>query len=202
MDKEKGQILLKLARKAIAESLNIETHGPDDLNGDLNGDLSGAITDKIFNDHQGTFVTLTLNKQLRGCIGNLSADKSVIEGIKDNAINAAFHDPRFPPLTKGELNNVEIEISLLSKAEKLEYHDGEDLLKKLKPGIDGVIIRKGHYSSTFLPQVWDQLPDKQSFLEHLCQKAGLPSDEWRRPGLDVMVYQVQYLREKHTNLHE
>jgi len=187
MDKEQGEILLKLARKTIADSLHIETHESDDLN--------SSLSEGVFNEHRGTFVTLTIDSLLRGCIGNLSADKSIIEGVKDNAINAAFHDPRFPPLSKNELNNVDIEISLLSEPEKLTYQDSEDLLEKLRPGIDGVIIRKGPYSSTFLPQVWDQLPNKQSFLEHLCQKAGLPSDEWRRPELEVMVYQVQYFEE-------
>ena len=189
MDKEKGKILLKLARQTIAHSLDLDTNESDSQNVDL--------SDKLFTEHRGTFVTLTMDNQLRGCIGNLSSDKSIIEGVRDNAINAAFHDPRFPQLSKNELNNITIEISLLSEPEKLVYHDGDDLLEKLKPGIDGVIIRKGPYSSTFLPQVWDQLPDKQSFLRHLCQKAGLSPDEWRRPGLEIMVYQVQYFEEEH-----
>jgi AmmeMemoRadiSam system protein B/AmmeMemoRadiSam system protein A len=187
MNKKQGKTLLQLARKTIADRLNI----PAQVLIDDNSDLS----DKAFDEHRGTFVTLTINNRLRGCIGNLSAEKSIIEGIRDNAVNAAFHDPRFPPLSKSEFNKVDIEISLLSEPKKLEYQNSDDLLEKLRPNIDGVIIRKGSYSSTFLPQVWDQLPDKQSFLEHLCQKAGLPSDEWRRPGLDVMVYQVQYFEE-------
>ena len=189
MDNEKGDILLKLARKTIADRLNLKTPDSDKLD--------VALSDDIFNTHRGTFVTLTINDQLRGCIGNLSTDNSILDGVKDNAINAAFHDPRFPPLKKNELKNIDIEISLLTEPETLEYHDGDDLLEKLRPNVDGVIIRKGQYSSTFLPQVWDQLPDKQSFLEHLCQKAGLSSDAWRRPGLEVMVYQVQYFEEDH-----
>jgi len=187
MDDEKGDILLKLARKAIAGSLSIQTPDSDKLD--------VALSDDIFNAHRGTFVTLKINNQLRGCIGNLSADKSIIDGVKDNAINAAFHDPRFPSLTKNEFKNIVIEISLLTEPKRLEYHNGDDLLEKLRPTIDGVIIRKGVYSATFLPQVWDQLPDKQSFLVHLCQKAGLPPDAWHRPGLEVMVYQVQYFEE-------
>jgi hypothetical protein len=189
MDKEKGKLLLKLARQTIAHSLNADTNESNDKKIDL--------SDKEFSEHRGTFVTLTMDNQLRGCIGNLSSEKSIAEGVKDNAINAAFHDPRFPPLSIRELNNIDIEISLLTEPERLAYHNGEDLLEKLRPGIDGVIIRKGPYSSTFLPQVWDQLPDKQSFLNHLCQKAGLPADEWRRPGLEVLVYQVQYFEEEH-----
>ncbi|MBC2717669.1 MAG: AmmeMemoRadiSam system protein B [Desulfobacteraceae bacterium] len=189
MDKEKGDILLRLARNTIADSLNIEIAESDEL--------SRALADDIFNSHRGTFVTLKINNQLRGCIGNLSADKSILESVKDNAINAAFHDPRFPSLSKKELDNVDIEISLLTDPQPLEYKDGNDLLDKLRPNVDGVIIRKGVYSATFLPQVWEQLPDKKSFLEHLCQKAGLSSDEWRQPGLEVMVYQVQYFEEDH-----
>jgi hypothetical protein len=189
MDEEKGKILLKLARQTIAHSLNADINESDSQSMDL--------SDKVFTDHRGTFVTLTMNKQLRGCIGNLSSDKSILDGVKDNAINAAFHDPRFPPLSKNEFNKIDIEISILSEPEKLVYHDSSDLLEKLRPGIDGVIIRKGPYSSTFLPQVWDQLPDKKSFLNHLCQKAGLSPDEWRRPGLEVMLYQVQYFEENH-----
>ncbi len=189
MDKEKGDILLKLARKTIADRLNIKTSDSNEPGSEL--------SDDIFNARRGTFVTLKINNQLRGCIGNLSADKTIIEGVKDNALNAAFHDPRFPPLSKDEIRNVDIEISLLTEATIIEYQDEADLLKKLRQNIDGVIIRKGPYSATFLPQVWEQLPDKKSFLEHLCQKAGLPSDEWRRPGLEVMVYQVQYFEEDH-----
>ncbi len=189
MDKGKGDILLKLARKTIADKLDVKTPDTDDL--------GGTLSDDIFNARRGTFVTLTINDQLRGCIGNLAADKSIIDGVKDNAINAAFHDPRFPALSKNELKNVDIEISLLTEPKVLEYQDGDDLLNKLRPNVDGVIIRKGVYSATFLPQVWEQLRDKKSFLEHLCQKAGLPSDAWRRPGLEVMVYQVQYFEEDH-----
>ncbi len=189
MDKEKGDILVKIARKTIADSLNVKSDGTD---------VPGAaLSDDIFNERRGTFVTLKINHQLRGCIGNLSADKSIIEGVKDNALNAAFRDPRFPPLSKDELKKVDIEISLLTDPKILEYQDGEDLLKKLRPNVDGVIIRKGPYSATFLPQVWEQLPDKKSFLDHLCQKAGLPANEWRRSGLEVMVYQVQYFEEDH-----
>ncbi|MCK5783413.1 MAG: AmmeMemoRadiSam system protein A, partial [Desulfobacterales bacterium] len=130
MDNKKGDMLLNLARKTIAGSLNVQLHGSDKP--------AAALSDEIFNTHRGTFVTLTINDQLRGCIGNLSADKSIIDGVKDNAVNAAFHDPRFPPLTKDELKNIVIEISLLTQPETLEYHDGNDLLEKLRPHVDGV----------------------------------------------------------------
>jgi AmmeMemoRadiSam system protein A len=187
MEKEKGDILIKLARKTIAENLGII---PDGV-----GDIDAALKDKAFFDKQGTFVTLTINNQLRGCIGNLSPDKTIREGVEDNAVNAAFYDPRFPALSKKELDAVNIEISLLTKPLPLEFKDAEDLLARLRPGIDGLIIRKGGRSATFLPQVWEQLPDKKMFLSHLCNKAGLPMDAWRSPGLEVQVYQVQYFHE-------
>lgn len=189
MDEKKGEILLKVARKSIADSLGLPTREADTLDREL--------SDDIFKTRQGTFVTLKINDRLRGCIGNLTADKPLLEGVRDNAVNAAFHDPRFPPLSKNEFEKVDIEISLLTEPRKLEFKTGEELLEKLRPDIDGVIICKGPYSSTFLPQVWEQLPDKKLFLAHLCQKAGLPPDEWQRPGLEVMVYQVRYFEEGH-----
>jgi AmmeMemoRadiSam system protein A len=188
MEKEKGDILIKLARKTIAENLGVAT-------GDA-GEMETALKDSAFLDKRGIFVTLTIDKQLRGCIGNLSPDKTILEGVRDNAVNAAFYDPRFPALTKKELEAVDIEISLLTEPRPLAFSDAGDLLARLRLGIDGVIIRKGGRSATFLPQVWDQLPDKKMFLSHLCSKAGLPVDAWRSPGLEVQVYQVQYFHER------
>ena len=132
---------------------------------------------------------------MRGCIGNLTANEPLSEGVRRNAINAAFHDPRFPPLTDKELDEVDIEVSILTEPQPLDYVDGEDLLTRLRVDVDGVIIRKGHASATFLPQVWEQLPDPEEFLGHLCMKAGLSSDAWRQNKLDVLTYQVQYFEE-------
>ena len=188
MDKAKGDVLLKLARKTIADKLGINT--------EESIELKSSLSDDIFASRRGTFVTLKINDRLRGCIGNLEPDKTIIEGVKDNAVNAAFHDPRFPALSKQELAKVDIEVSLLTKPRELKYKDADDLLNKLRVNIDGVIIRKGFRSSTFLPQVWEQLPDKKMFLEHLCMKAGLPENAWKEPGLKVMTYQVQYFDEK------
>jgi AmmeMemoRadiSam system protein A len=187
MEKEHGEILLKLARKTIADRLRLPF--PDDKT------LAPALADPSFSAPRGTFVTLTKHHQLRGCIGNLSADKPIRDGVRENALHAAFDDPRFPALSKDEFKDIVIEISLLTEPQKLDFKDSADLLARLRPGVDGVILRKGPYSATFLPQVWDQLPDKAAFLSHLCAKAGLSSDEWRRPGLDVRVYQVQYFEE-------
>ena len=138
---------------------------------------------------------MTLDGGLRGCIGHIIPQESLIEGIRVNAINAAFRDPRFKPLSKKEWEKVEIEISILTEPGPLEYADAADLLRKLRPGIDGVIIKKGHNQATFLPQVWEQLPDKKEFLTHLCLKAGLVGNEWKKEKLEIQIYQVQAFEE-------
>ncbi|HMA86063.1 MAG TPA: AmmeMemoRadiSam system protein B [Desulfosalsimonadaceae bacterium] len=188
MSEEKGQQLVQLARQTIAKRLGVE---PDEA-----ADVESRLSDDIFQSRRGTFVTLTKNDQLRGCIGNLLPDKPLKEGVKDNAMNAAFNDPRFPALSKDELDQIVIEVSLLTEPQPLEYKDAEDLLAKLRLHVDGVILRKGMYSSTFLPQVWEQLPDKEMFLSHLCLKAGLPGNEWKKGDLEVLTYQVQYFEER------
>jgi AmmeMemoRadiSam system protein A len=139
---------------------------------------------------------VTKNGELRGCIGSLTAVEPLIESVKRNAINAAFHDHRFPPLGTEEVDEVEVEVSILTDPQPLEYSDPEDLVKKLQPGEDGVIIHKGAARATFLPQVWDQLPEHEEFLSHLCMKAGLPAEAWQTATLDVLTYQVQYFEEK------
>lgn len=184
---KQGLLLLKLARATIAKKLGID-------------DLPNALIDPTFLNQKlqsksGTFVTLHLNNNLRGCIGNLAASDSIADGIKKNAINAAFNDPRFSPLSKNEFNKIHIEVSVLSQAKVLEYKDANDLIAKLRPKIDGVIIKKNFKSATFLPQVWDQLPKTENFLSNLCHKAGLNPDEWRDGSVEVLTYQVQYFEE-------
>lgn len=143
-----------------------------------------------------TFVTLKIAGQLRGCIGNLEPVGPLWQGIRDNAINAAFNDYRFSPLCEEELPKVHLDISVLSKAQPLPYREPEELLEKLRPGVDGVILRDGPRSATFLPQVWQQLATPARFLDHLCLKAGLPEDTWRRKKLDILTYQVQCFAEE------
>jgi len=188
LNEKQGQALLKLARKTISEELGIK---PKEGQFSLVSDLE----DKDLKRKSGTFVTLKLRSQLRGCIGNLDASDPIIEGVKRNAINAAFHDYRFSPLTSKEFDKIDIEISILSEPRPLEYKDGKDLINKLRPDIDGVIIRKGNASATFLPQVWEQLKKPEDFLSHLCMKAGLPSDSWKNSKLEVLTYNVQYFEE-------
>ncbi len=150
---------------------------------------------EVFQRTLGNFVTITIEGNLRGCIGHIIPRLPLIEGIRENAVNAAFRDPRFPPLTKDEFDRIEIEISILTPPKELPYTDAEDLLRKLRPGIDGLIIKKGVYEATFLPQVWEQLPRKEHFLSHLCLKAGLPDDSWKTEKLQVSTYQVQAFEE-------
>jgi MEMO1 family protein len=186
--KDQGKVLVTLARKTIQETFGVQSAS--------NPKLSEALADKAFNAKTGTFVTLTIDNQLRGCIGSLEGRESIVEGVKHNALNAAFRDPRFPALTKKELDKVHIEVSVLTEPKPLAYTDANDLLKKLRPGIDGVIIRQGYAAATFLPQVWEQLPEKEDFLAHLCMKAGLSSDAWKKGKLEVQTYQVQYFEEE------
>ena len=186
-----GQTLLKLARITIAKELGAEINKKEiEL-------LEKKLDTKDFKQKSGTFVTLYKNNNLRGCIGSILPVESAKKSIKNNAINAGFNDPRFSSLTLDELNNINIEISILSKPENLEYIDGKDLLSKIRPNIDGLIIKKGVNSATFLPQVWEQLPLPQDFLSHLCLKANLNKNEWENGKLEVMTYQVQSFKENH-----
>jgi AmmeMemoRadiSam system protein A len=185
---EQGQRLIQVSRRTIAARLGT-LNDTDKVVPDLD------LADPAFREKRGTFVTLKLKGQLRGCMGCLTPSESILEGIQRNAINSAFKDPRFPALSATELDQAKIDISILTEPRELEYTGGEDLLKKLRRNIDGVIIKKGGARATFLPQVWEQLPRPEDFLAHLCRKAGLASDEWRKGELDVSIYQVQHFNE-------
>jgi AmmeMemoRadiSam system protein A len=188
LTEDQGQKLLRLARGTIAARL-----GVSDASSKIIPD--NELADPAFQEQRGTFVTLKIRNQLRGCMGCLTPSETILEGIKRNAINAAFNDPRFPPLTTPELEEAEIEVSILTTPQELQYSDGSDLLKKLRPNIDGAIISQGMARATFLPQVWEQLPRTEDFLSHLCRKAGLSPDEWKKGELGVSIYQVQYFHE-------
>jgi AmmeMemoRadiSam system protein B/AmmeMemoRadiSam system protein A len=187
---EQGAALVALARRTLAG------HYGENFPSDEVRQLDAQLADPALQTRCGTFVTLKIDNQLRGCIGSLAATAPMVDGVRDNALNAAFHDPRFPPLKKKELDAVQIEVSVLTEPAELAYTDADDLVAKLKPGVDGVIIKRGYASATFLPQVWEQLPRPESFLSHLCMKAGLPSDHWREGDLTVLVYGVQYFEEE------
>ena len=132
--------------------------------------------DCVFEEYGASFVTLELDGILRGCIGSIIAHKPLIKDLMNNAHAAAFSDPRFPALTLNEYNKINIQVSLLSKPERIKFETEEELLKSLNPNIDGLIIRDGNYQSVFLPDVWEQLPEKKEFLEQLKLKAGLPGN--------------------------
>lgn len=161
---DQGETLLHLARAAIGKELGFRSH-----------DL--PRTDWL-EEPGATFVTLTLDGQLRGCIGTLEACRPLIDDVCQNAISSAFRDPRFPPLTKEEFADVLVEVSLLSKPQLISHRSEEEALAQLNPGRDGVIFEYGRFRSTYLPQVWAQLPDPKSFIANLKNKAGLPSDFW------------------------
>lgn len=180
---EQGVFLLKVARTAISQKLTGRGMIP-------------TLEDTALQRTVGTFVTLKLDGQLRGCIGNIEPIGSIYEAISRNALNAAFSDYRFSPLTLEELDRVHIDISILTPATAVSYTDPEDLVQKLRPGIDGVILKQGLAGATFLPQVWEQLPDPQIFLGHLCRKAGLPERAWRDNHPEILVYGVQCFEEK------
>lgn len=177
--------LLETARNSIAEKLGLGTK-----------DTIPPKHAAILKEKRGVFVSLHIDHQLRGCIGNIQPVYELEDGIKENARNAAFEDPRFEPLSKEEFDGIEIEISVLTVPKVLKYSDAEDLLRKLTPLKDGVIIRKGPYCATYLPQVWEQVPDKEMFLSSLCQKAGLEFDEWKDGLLEVSTYQAEVFKEE------
>lgn len=163
-----GTCLLTLARHAIASRLGSPSAAADDLP-ELHA--PGAA-----------FVTLTQHGQLRGCIGSLEAWRPLAQDVRENALAAAFRDPRFSPLSASELPITQVEVSLLTPPTPLSFANETEALEQLRPGIDGVIFSAGGRRSTFLPQVWEQLPTPAQFMAHLKQKAGLPATYW---GPDV-----------------
>ena len=155
------QILLQLAKKSIEKKFN-----PN-----LQINKEKLLEDFPFLTQNGaTFVTLTLNGRLRGCIGSLVAHRSLFDDLVSNSYAAAFEDPRFYELTLEEFEKVNIEISILTPPIEVKYSDINDLKSKIKPNIHGVILQKDGRRSTFLPQVWEQLPTFEEFFSHLCHK--------------------------------
>ena len=180
---EEKETLLNVARESLELGLRGEKLPPLNANTPLL-QADGA-----------TFVTLTINRKLRGCIGALEPYQPLLQDVREHALAAAQKDYRFSPVRPEELDKIEIEISRLTKPVRLEYTDADDLLKKLRPNMHGVVLKDGHRRATFLPQVWEQLPDPKVFLSELCAKMGAPSNLWQRKKLDVLIYQVEEFRE-------
>lgn len=180
--------LLSLARNSIASYL--DTGKKLEIN-------AQTLPSPKLTEPRGTFVTLhTIDGDLRGCIGKLESDEPLYQDIIDNAINAALRDPRFLPLSQSELNDIKIEISILTEPQLIKHTDTNDLLNKIKPKRDGIILKNNFYQSTFLPQVWEELSDKIDFLNHLSAKAGLASDAWQDGDVEFWKYQVTRFNEK------
>ncbi|MFC1741027.1 AmmeMemoRadiSam system protein B [Nanoarchaeota archaeon] len=150
------------------------------------------ITDKM-KETRGCFVTLNKHGNLRGCIGHIIPQKPLYECVIENAINAASADMRFTPVTTDELTDIHIDISVLTLPQEIDYESPDDLLNKLRPNVDGVVLRSGWRTSTYLPQVWEQITDKKTFLESLCKKQGSPADCWKKAKVEV--YQAQVFAE-------
>lgn len=162
------KVLLDVAQKSIQYGLTHNAALPVNL----------TAYNNLLNETGASFVTLNLNHQLRGCIGTLDAHQPLVKDIADHAYAAAFKDPRFSPISHEEIDDLEIHISVLTKSSVMDFTDERDLLNKLEPGVDGLILQEGVHRATFLPSVWEQLPEPKDFLTHLKLKAGLDKNYW------------------------
>jgi AmmeMemoRadiSam system protein A len=168
---EPGEVLPSLARAAIASRFGLWfEHHKDTV---------------LLNEHGASFVTLTQAGNLRGCIGSLQAFRPLHDDVKENAIAAAFSDPRFKPLSATEYNEICIEVSLLSALTAMTVSDEDDAMTQFRPGVDGIVLQCGDKRGTFLPQVWESLPEPRRFLQELKRKAGLPADFW---SVEIRLY--------------
>lgn len=173
-------LLLQLAQRSISYGMECGKLLP----------LDPASYPTALQQKRASFVTLNRYSRLRGCIGHLNAIQPLAADVNENAFAAAFRDPRFNPLTNAELEGLEMHISVLSSAVPLVVATEKALLEKLRPGIDGVILKLGRRQGTFLPSVWESLPDADAFLAHLKMKAGLPRDYWS-DQIEVLRYQTE-----------
>ena len=174
------QQLLNVVKDSIQSGL--ANNGPKEID--------ATEFDPILRERRATFVTLRLNGELRGCIGSLNAYQPLVEDLSDNAYSAAFKDPRFPPLSASELAKLEYHISILTEPASIDFTSEANLIEQLRPHKDGLVLSEGNNQGTFLPSVWEQLPDKISFLQHLKLKANLPADYWS-DHIEVSRYEVE-----------
>jgi AmmeMemoRadiSam system protein A len=182
---EEQKFLLELARRSIEHFF-------------ITGKVLESIPDlppSEFSEKRATFVTLTKDYELRGCIGTLEAIEPLYLSVIHNSYAAAFEDDRFFPLSEVELPEISIEISILTPAKELHFTSGQELVDLLTVGVDGVVLERDGRSATFLPQVWDELLDKVEFMTALSIKAGLLPDAWREPGTKVSIYRVEVFSE-------
>lgn len=182
---DEKKTLLFIAREALEKSVRQQVLPP----------LDRSRLTPVLRAEGASFVTLNKNGELRGCIGSLEPHQPLADDVRERAAQAALEDYRFPPVHPNELSDIEIEISRLTKPAALDYASADDLLLKLNTGLDGVILRDGSRRATFLPQVWQQIPEKAAFLSQLCAKMSAPRDLWRRKHLDVLIYRVEEFHE-------
>ena len=179
-DTELGSALLALARNAIGERFGRSGTAP--------------VRHAALAQPGATFVTLTRQGELRGCIGSLEAQRPLAQDVRENALAAAFRDPRFAPLAAEEFESVRVEVSLLTAPEALAFVDEADLMAQLRPGVDGIVFQYGRHRSTFLPQVWASLPEPEQFMQQLKRKAGLPPNFWHEE-VTIARYEVTKWKE-------
>ena len=177
--------LLKLARQALESGVRGELVAPLDM----------STLSRHLCEPGATFVTLTEGGNLRGCVGALEAYQPLAEDVREHAIAAALQDYRFSPVRPDELPDIQIEVSRLTQPVQMDYQTPEELISRLRPGIDGVILRDGSRRATFLPQVWEKLPDPDTFLSYLCEKMGAAPNLWKNKRLQVALYQVEEFHE-------
>jgi len=185
---EEQGLLLDLARKTIEEVVRRGEYPKVDP----------ASLPKKFSEPRACFVTLTRNGRLRGCIGHIFARMPLYKAVLDNAMSAALRDTRFRPVEKHEVEGLKIEVSVLTRPVPLEFTSPEDLLRKLRPNVDGVVLQVGEYRSTYLPQVWEKIPSRKDFLDSLARKAGLSPEAWKNPDAEILVYQVKAFKESES----
>jgi len=162
------ETLLDVAKRSIRHGLEKHCALPIDSN----------AYNELLNEMGASFITLNLNHQLRGCIGTLDAFQPLVKDVADHAFAAAFKDPRFTPVISDEVDRLDIHISVLTKSLTIDFTDENDLLRQLQEGVDGLILQDGPHKATFLPSVWEQLPEPKDFLNHLKTKAGLEKNYW------------------------
>ncbi len=182
---EERDILLKLAREALEAAARGRRLPPLDLS---------ALPERLRRPG-ASFVTLTEKGMLRGCIGALEAHMPLAEDVRQHAAAAALYDYRFFPVQPDELQHIRVEVSVLSEPRPLNYEKPEELPGLLRAGIDGVILVRGDRRATFLPQVWQKVPEPERFLAQLCEKAGLSPEAWRGGDVQVYTYQVEHFQE-------
>jgi len=191
MRTEHQNLLLKIAHAAIFHCLEAGRRGGRGVFQSLEKKFPDIGKIPELQEERASFVTLTIDGNLRGCIGMLEACRPLVEDVAENACAAAFADPRFEPLSEREFRQIDIHISVLSPPEEMEFNSEADLLAQLRPGVDGLILQDGGRRGTFLPSVWEELPDADLFLMHLKMKAGLPTTHWS-DTLRVFRYTAEY----------